>query len=147
MRLRRPQEGLAAFDAALVLQPDFAKAHYERGVALGILGQIDEMRAAHERTIALEPGNADALASLALIAARACETAQARDYALRSLNFRPDSGSAAAALAVADIHDGKIAEAERRLDVLLADTRLANDTWISLDIPLSDLHRAAKAGG
>jgi tetratricopeptide (TPR) repeat protein len=136
LRLRRPQEALAAFNAALVWQPDFARAHYERGVALGILGQIDEMRAAHERTIALEPGNADALASLALIAARAGDTAQARDYALRALNFRPDSGSAAAALAVADIHDGKIIEAELRLDVLLADARLANDTWI--DIAVSD---------
>jgi Tfp pilus assembly protein PilF len=136
LRLRRPQEALAAFDAALVLQPDFSMAHYERGVALGILGQIDEMRAAHERTVALEPGNADALASLALIAARAGNTVQARDYALRSLNFRPDSGPAGAALAVADIHDGKNTEAQHRLDVLLADARLANDTWI--DIAVSD---------
>jgi tetratricopeptide (TPR) repeat protein len=136
LRLRRPQEALSAFDAALVLQPEFARAQYERGVALGILGQIDEMRLAHERTIALEPGNADALASLALIAARAGDATRARDYASRSLNVRCDCGSAVAALAVADIHDDKIADAQRRLDGLLMDVRLANDSWI--DIAVSD---------
>jgi Tfp pilus assembly protein PilF len=136
LRLRRPHEALAAFDATIVLEPDNARAHYERGVTLGILGQIVEMRAAHERTVALEPRNAHALASLALIAARAGDTAQARNLATQSLSSRPDGGPAAAALAVADVHDGKIAKAQRLIDNLLADARLANDTWI--DIAISD---------
>ncbi|HEX4160659.1 MAG TPA: sulfotransferase [Rhizomicrobium sp.] len=136
LRLRRPGAALTAFEAAIALEPDYARAHYERGVALGILGQIGEMRTAHERTIALEPRNADALASLALIAARAGDTAQTRNYASQSLGSRPDSGPAEAALAVADINDGKFADAQRRLDLLLTDARLANDTWI--DIAISD---------
>lgn len=139
-RMRRPQEALAAFDSAIALRPDFARAHYERGVTLGILGRIEEMRAAHENSLALEPGNADALASLGLIAARAGDAAQARDYATRSLIYRSDSALALAALALADIRDGNIAHALQRLDALLADARLANDTWI--DIAVSDAGNA-----
>jgi len=136
LRLRHPPEALVAFDAAIALQPNFARAHYERGVTLGILGRIDEMRAAHERTLTLDPDNADALASLALIAARTGDGTRAREYALQSLNLRPDGGSANAALAVADIHEGKITEGRNRLNGLLADARFANDTWI--DIAVSD---------
>jgi tetratricopeptide (TPR) repeat protein len=136
LRLRRPQAALAAFDAAIGLEPGYARAHYERGVALGILGQIREMRGAHEQTIILEPRNADALASLALIAAREGDVVRARNHASQSLNQRPDNGTALAAIAVADAHDGKILEAQQRLDLLQADTRFVNDTWI--DIAISD---------
>jgi Flp pilus assembly protein TadD len=136
LRLRHPTEALAAFDAAIGLQPDFARAHYERGVTLGVLGQVDEMRTAHERTIALEPNNAEALASLALIAARTGDKVQARDFARRSLSHHPSCGAANAALAIADIHDGKIIEAQNVISALLADAGLANDTWI--DIAVSD---------
>lgn len=135
-RLRRPQDALAAFDSAIALSPEFAEAHYERGVALGILGKIEEMRAAHEHTLVLESGNAAALASLALIAARTGDVRTARDYAARSLSHEPDGALAEAALALADIRDGDITEAQRRLDRLLADGRLVNDTWI--DIAVSD---------
>lgn len=133
-RMRRPQEALAAFDTAIALRPELARAHYERGVTLGILGQIEEMRAAHERTLALEPANAEVLASLGLIAARAGDVSQARAYASRSLGYRPDGALAFAALALADIHDGNITDAWRRLDGLLADERLANDTWIDIAV-------------
>ncbi|HEY6578986.1 MAG TPA: tetratricopeptide repeat protein, partial [Rhizomicrobium sp.] len=61
-KLRRPQEALAAFNSAIAVGPHFAKAHYERGVVLGLLGETEEMRNAHERTVALQPDNADALA-------------------------------------------------------------------------------------
>ncbi len=136
LRMRRPLQALEAFESAIAVRPDYARGHYERGVALGILGQIEEMRAAHERTIVLEPANADALASLALIAARAGDSMLARDYASRSLSIRPHGALAEAALALADIQDNHIAEALRRLEVLLDDERLANDTWI--DIAISD---------
>jgi tetratricopeptide (TPR) repeat protein len=135
-RLRRPQAALAAFDAAIDLRPEFARAHYERGVALGILGQIADMRAAHERAIALEPANADAHASLAMIAARTGDVARARGHAALSLSYRPNNGPAEAALAVADVHDGKFVEAQNRFHALLRNASLADDTRI--DIAVSD---------
>lgn len=140
LRLRRPQRALSCFDSAIALRPDLARAHYERGIALGILGDTDEMRIAHERVLALEPCNPDALASLALIAARSCDPAAARNYASRSLAYKPDGSAARAALAVADVVDGRFAEAQRSIKLLLQDSRLANDTWI--DIALSDAANA-----
>ena len=136
LRIRRPFQALELFDSAVVLRPDFARAHYERGVAFGILGRVEDMRMAHELAIALEPANADALGSLALIAARTGDSLQARSYASRSLESRPNCALAGAALALVDIRDGNFAQAQNRLDVFLADKALINDTW--MDIAVSD---------
>jgi tetratricopeptide (TPR) repeat protein len=136
LRLRQPQAALSMFDAAISLQPDNAQAHYQRGVALGALGQVDEMRTAHAYVISLDPANAEALASLALIAARAGDTKLARDYAGKSLRCQPDEGCALAALAVADARDGRTDAAQSRIENLLSDNRCINDTRI--DIAISD---------
>ncbi|HEY3636603.1 MAG TPA: sulfotransferase [Rhizomicrobium sp.] len=136
LRLGAPQEAVESFDAAVGLDPDNSQAHYERGVALGVLGRMAEMQEAHERVIALEPKHADALASLALIAARSGDTALARSYAAQSLTYKPSGALADAALALAEINDGQLAEAQLRLDRLAGNKAFANDTWI--DIALSD---------
>ncbi|MGH6875994.1 MAG: tetratricopeptide repeat-containing sulfotransferase family protein, partial [Rhizomicrobium sp.] len=134
-KLGRPQEALAALDSAIAIRPHFARAHYERGVVLGLLGNMDEMRDAHARTVELQPDSPDALASLALLAARSGDTALARDYARRSLALSDRGTLARAALAVADIADGQFATAGRELDSALAEAS-PNDTW--MDIALAD---------
>jgi Flp pilus assembly protein TadD len=136
LRLRRPEQALACFNQAIDLLPNFARAHYERGVALGILGDTEEMRIAHERVLALDPRNPDALASLALIAARSGDPAVARNYASRSLEYKPDCAAARAALMVAEVVEGRFGEAQHGIKHLLEERRWANDTWI--DIALSD---------
>jgi Tfp pilus assembly protein PilF len=133
--LRRPEEAVARLDAAIAIQPQLAQAHYERGVALGILGETDAMRLAHERTIELEPDNADALASLALIAARSGDATSAGAYAARALALKPRGSLARAALAVADILVGDFAAADQKLHLALAEAS-PNDTW--LDVAVAD---------
>jgi hypothetical protein len=65
------------------------------------------------------------------------DTALARNHAARALNYSSSGNALAeAALAIADVHDDQIVQAQRRLDPLLADKRLINDSW--MDIAISD---------
>ncbi len=58
--LGRPGEALASLDRALILNPDFAPGHYNRGNALFALDRHEEALASFDRTLALEPGHVDA---------------------------------------------------------------------------------------
>ena len=56
----RRAEALAAMEAALALRPDFAEAHYNRGVMLQALSRQEEALAAYDRALALKPALAQA---------------------------------------------------------------------------------------
>ena len=51
--------------AALRLKPDYARAHFNLGVALGRKGQVDPAIAELEETLKLDPGYAPAQTNLA----------------------------------------------------------------------------------
>ncbi len=118
--LGRFREAVQTFQTAIAIRPDFARAHYRKGVALGLLNEIDDMRAAHYHVVELEQGNADALASLAFIAARKGETGEARDHGERAIGISPRHGIARVALAMADIHEAQYAAAAAKLSSVLA---------------------------
>lgn len=50
--MRRPEEALASFDAALALKPDLVSALNNRGVALRDLDRPEETLASFERALA-----------------------------------------------------------------------------------------------
>ncbi|TET74627.1 MAG: tetratricopeptide repeat protein, partial [Dehalococcoidia bacterium] len=54
--LNRLAEALACLDEALLLNPDYAEAWYNKGVALEKLGQWKQALAAYERARELEKG-------------------------------------------------------------------------------------------
>jgi hypothetical protein len=68
--MKRPEDALASYDRAIALQPDYAEAYSNRGVALLDLKRLDDALASFDKAIALKPGSAeahspeDALASL-----------------------------------------------------------------------------------
>ena len=68
--LGRASEGLRRIDAALVAQPRFGAAVYERGVALFELCRFEEARRTFERVLAETPDHAHALYHLGLIEER-----------------------------------------------------------------------------
>ncbi len=70
-------EALRRFDEAVRLQPDLARWHYNRGLALRKLGQEEEMRAAFAESRRLDPGykRAEIDAKLGLPPAEATGTA------------------------------------------------------------------------
>jgi len=57
---KRFQEALAAYDAALRLDPTFARAYFGKGDALRLFGQPDEALKALDRAIELDPRSAAA---------------------------------------------------------------------------------------
>lgn len=56
----RLDEAIAAFQSALMLQPDFAEAHYNLALAFEELGRIDDALLGFRKTIDLAPEFADA---------------------------------------------------------------------------------------
>lgn len=130
--LGRFHEAIAAFDGAIGVRPDFARAHYRKGIALELLNEIDDMRAAHRRVLEFEPHHADALASLAFIAARRGETGEARDYGERAIAVAPRHGTARVALAMADICEARYPAALEILSAVLADSAGMKDGRLNM---------------
>jgi len=122
-RLGRLPEAVAELDRALAADPEFGGAAYNRGWALEMMGELAQARAAYERAAELEPGNGAALASLASIAARSGDVDTARVRAEAALKLNPRDPTAVMALAIADNGERRFAEAEARLNALLADRR------------------------
>ncbi|HTT82079.1 MAG TPA: sulfotransferase [Rhizomicrobium sp.] len=130
--LGRCREAVDAFDSAIAVRPDFVRAHYRKGIALGLLNEIDDMRAAHRRVVELEPLNADALASLAFIAARRGEAGEARTFGERAAQITPRHNIAGVALAMADIEESRYSAAQERLGDVLGDTAARQDGRLNM---------------
>ena len=58
--LKRYEQALASWDKAIALEPDYAEAYYNRGVALQALRRFDEALASWDKAIALAPDFAEA---------------------------------------------------------------------------------------
>jgi tetratricopeptide (TPR) repeat protein len=125
LRLERPREALAQFDALLRLDPSLPFAHASRGNALFALGAIDEAHASFTRAIGIDTKQGVALAGLARIAASRGAHAEARAWAEKSLAALPGFPDAVMSLAAAELGERSPNRAEVRLRALLTDTRLA----------------------
>lgn len=69
--LERPADAVAAFGAALSLNPSSAEAWFNLGVAHAMLGQLADARTAYQHGLALMPAEPRALANLAMVEAQA----------------------------------------------------------------------------
>jgi protein O-GlcNAc transferase len=63
-QMRRP-EAAALVGRAVMLDPDFAEAHNDRGVILGANGQVADALSCFEKAVALKPGYTEARTNLA----------------------------------------------------------------------------------
>ena len=124
LRLDRPAEALAHFDALIDGNPRLAFLHASRGTALLALGAIPAAESAHRRALELDPAFPIALAGLAQIASRRGAYADARVWAERALVRLPGLPDAVMSLAAAELGEGDAASAEARLRALLADERV-----------------------
>jgi predicted O-linked N-acetylglucosamine transferase (SPINDLY family) len=61
---RKPDEAVACHRRALELKPDFADAHNNLGITLGVQGKLDEAVACYRRALELKPDHADAYNNL-----------------------------------------------------------------------------------
>lgn len=111
----RPQEALAAFDAALRLAPGRVNLHYGKGCVFDIVGDNVRARMSFERAVSLDPRHALSLSRLAYLAMMRGDLTEARAYGERTLRLMPGEPAATLALAAADIEEKKCTAALDRL--------------------------------
>jgi tetratricopeptide (TPR) repeat protein len=112
-RLGRLADSVDALEGALdldcdnpVLLADAAAAHYRAA-------NLDRAEDYHRQLLALQPGRAEPLAGLALVAVRRGDHGAARSWAEQALRLDPGNASARIAIARADLATG---QAERALE-------------------------------
>ncbi|HWY97264.1 MAG TPA: sulfotransferase [Steroidobacteraceae bacterium] len=125
LRLDRPREALAQFDAILDLDASLPFAHANRGNAWSALGVNDDAEASYQRALELDANQAIALAGLARIAAGRGAYREARERAEKALASLPGYPDAVISLAAAELGERQVDGAEARLRTLLTDNRLA----------------------
>lgn len=130
MQVGRGQDALKAFDAALRQSPGNAMLHFRKGEALQHLSRMGQARREYERAVAISPAYPEALARLAHLALLNADTAMARDYGARALQYNSRETAAALALVLAEVEDRQYEEA------------LASAQWILKDGSLSPINRS-----
>ena len=118
------QHAVSAFGQALRLNPDYAPALHGRAAAKLALADVEAARADFDRLVALDPGDADALAQLADLAARRGDTVDARELAARAQAADPGNPVAALVTASALITERAFDGAAQVLHAVLAGSRL-----------------------
>lgn len=127
----RPEESIAAFDAALALNPRYVEAHLNRAVLLNDMGRLEEARAAF--AIAAHLGKPDGTGFPVMVANRLANAhaALAHDYRAagaldeaaaqyeRALELRPGYADVRLALARALTERGRYSEAAEQLEEVL----------------------------
>ena len=119
IKLERPREAVAVFDAALRAAPAMAALRYHKAQAYEALGELDAARRELDRVVAIVPDHVEALAWLATLASQRGDSLTARDFANRALAISPKLHAAHLALAAADVAEKNYAGAIARLRPLL----------------------------
>jgi tetratricopeptide (TPR) repeat protein len=125
LRLDRPAEALAQFDAILERNSSLPFVHASRGNSLSALGSISAAEAAFQRALELDANQGVALAGLARIAGSRGAHGEAREKAEKALALLPGFPDAVMTLAAAELGERQVNRAEVRLRALLTDARLA----------------------
>jgi tetratricopeptide (TPR) repeat protein len=124
LRLDRPAEALTHFAALLAKDSSLAFGHTNWGAALLALGSVSEAEVSYRRALALDPAQNAAMAGLAHIASRRGRYVQARTWAEQALVRLPNFPDAVMSLAMADLGEGALEQAELRLRALLSGSGL-----------------------
>jgi tetratricopeptide (TPR) repeat protein len=125
MKLDRPAEAIAQFDALLTLNSSLPFAHASLGGAFYALGLIAEAEASYRRAVDLDPKQGVALTGLAHLASSRGAYGDARVWAQKALAVLPGFPDAVMSLASSELAERNLAGAEARVRGLLDDDRLA----------------------
>jgi tetratricopeptide (TPR) repeat protein len=113
------ERALTRIDAALKAHPEQADLHRLRGEVLERAGRLDAADGAFERAVALDAGDANALAGLARLAAARRDDERALSLYARALEAAPEDASIAFAHAALLLERERFDAAEQNLDLLL----------------------------
>jgi tetratricopeptide (TPR) repeat protein len=124
LRLDRPEEARAQFEALLDLNPSLPYAHTSQGNALLALGAITDAESSFRRALSIDAEQGMAMAGLAHIASRRGAYPAARKWAEKALILLPGYPDAVMSLAATELGERELVQAEARVRALLADERL-----------------------
>ncbi|NOZ00583.1 MAG: tetratricopeptide repeat protein, partial [Deltaproteobacteria bacterium] len=122
LKLGRTREAISCFRRALSLNPDFANAHYDLGLALERSGDLDGAVREYRAVVRLRPEHSEAHHNLATLLDRQGRYAQAIHEYRQALRIDPDQVVSHCNLAIALYETGDLngawreVEACRRLD-------------------------------
>lgn len=149
-----PGHALAAFDAAIAIDPDFAEAYNSRGISLASLGRYDDALVSLDRALALNPGYAEchnnrgivlqelgrldaALASFEKAVTLKPDNARAYNNRGTALNELQRSGEAVASYEKAIALDPSYAEAFYNRGIALHDLNRFDQALASFDTAIT----------
>jgi len=118
-------EAVQVFDDALAIRADFPPALYNRGYTKELMGDLAAARSDYEQALALNAGFPEPAARLASLASRRRDWPEVRARAAQALALDANLQPALLALATADMEEGDLAGAKRRLDAMLGLPRLS----------------------
>lgn len=140
------------YERALVLNPEFAQAHNNLGIALAAQGRNDAAVAHYERAIALKPDYAGAHNNLGVTLADLARNGEAVAHYERALAIQPDYAGARGNLSAALVAQGmalsaqgKHAEAAARYERALAIQPDYADAHNNLGVALAAQGKAGEA--
>ena len=121
-RLEQPVEATKAFERAAALDPNFAPAHFNRGWASEMWGEVDQARKSYERALELtrgQPGAVESVSRLAALAHRRGDWNTAATLVAEALRLNPSHPIALLTQARVDIEHGRFEAAESGLQQIL----------------------------
>jgi Tfp pilus assembly protein PilF len=114
--LKRFEEALAAFDAAIAIKPSNAESYVNRGTVLQELKLLDEALASYDHAIALKPASAEAQNNRGNVLKELNRFEEALASYDRALHLKPDYADALHDRAVALIELGQLNAATRDIE-------------------------------
>lgn len=109
--LRRFDEAIAQYEAALKLRPDYYQAHYDLAIALSDSGRVREAIPHYEDALRLKPDYVEAQNNLGIALARTGRDAEATRYLAEAVRLNPDYVEAHYNLGLALARSGRMPEA------------------------------------
>jgi eukaryotic-like serine/threonine-protein kinase len=114
-------EAAGDFSACTVQGPQFAWVHFNRGLALSRAGLLDAARDAYDFALRTDPAFAEALVNRALVNLELNQLERALDDLSRAIEMGRDDMAVLAARGEALARLGRVDEARRQFQALLAD--------------------------
>jgi Flp pilus assembly protein TadD len=107
----RPEEAIFAYQAALKIAPDYARARVNLGCDLDVEGRSDEAMQQYQQAIAAAPGNFYAHDNFGIALLKHGRSREAVEQLREAVRLAPDNAQAHNSLAAALYTDGQPAEA------------------------------------
>ncbi len=143
--LSRKDEAIAAYEKALKINPDNAKAWNNKGVALDDLGRKDEAMAAYEKALEIKPGHAESWNNKGAALSALGRKDEAIAAFEKALEIKPDYADAwhgkGSVLSALDRKDEAIVAYEKALEIKPDYA----DVWYNKGNDLSTLGRKNEA--